>query len=356
MTVKQRITAAVHMQPVDRIPLEPKLNNSYSKHWGKTVSDWHREFESDRTDGVNAVFKEKRKKTGYEEIISGKEKIITFSTPYGDLRLIDQFDEESQSWHPVKFPISNKADVEKLTFWYEDADVEFDKDACDRAVQRYADIGDSAYVVSSVGISSLQYFVEHLAGIEEGHYLLADYPDTVKELFAAMHRNLLKKVKIQAEHSPADTLLLVENTSTTIVSPSQYESISYPQIREYCDASKAAGKDMMIHMCGHLKLLLPLLSTLSATSFESLTTPTVGDITLHDCRKACPDICLMGGTNAYVWLWPSEKIIEYIEQQLDLLPCHRGIVLSSGGAMPRDCPPETIKAVKQWLNNYPLRC
>jgi uroporphyrinogen-III decarboxylase len=333
----------------------PKLNPAYSNRWGRSVSEWHKEFGTDPTEGINVVFKETRKKTGHEVITKGKDITIVYRTPYGEMQLVEKFDEASQSPHPVKHPVQTKEDIRMMTYWYEDAGVEFDKDAHERASARCAKTGETAYMISTVGKSPLQNFVEYLAGVEQAHYLLADYPDEVNELFAAMHKNLLQKVEIDAEHNPADTLNLSENTSTTLISPSQYETISYPQMREYCDTAKAAGKDLMIHMCGHLKLLLPLLAGLSASSFEAFTSPTVGNTTLLDGRSACPDICLMGGTNAYVWLWPADKIIKYLQEQLDALPNHRGIVVSSAGVMPPSCAPETIKAVKQWLDTYPVR-
>ena len=229
------------------------------------------------------------------------------------------------------------------------------RDHCEKAVSRYAQIGGNAYVISNIGTSAIQQFVQHWAGVEQAHYLMADNPDEVNELFAAVHKGLVKKAKIEAEHSPADSLHLTENTSTTLTSPTQYEKLSYPHVKEYCEIAKRAGRDVMIHMCGHLKLLLPLLSTLAAASFEAFTSPTVGNTTLLDGRKACPDKCLVGGTNAYVWLWPAKKIIEYMEQQLEALPHHRGIFMSSAGVMPPLCAPETIRTVKQWLDGYKLR-
>jgi len=355
MTSKERITAAVKMQPVDRLPLWPKLDGSYPGHWGKTNAEWHRELGTDIVGGCGQVCREVRKKTERDVNKSGSEMTTIYKTPLGELKMIDHFDEASQSWHPVVFPVKTKEDIKTMTVWYADAEVVFDKEALEQAKSRYAEIGDSAYVIGSIGTSAMQWFIQHLAGVENAHYFLADYPDEVKELFAAMHKILVARAKLEAEHSPADTLHLTENTSTTLTSPSQYETLGYPHVKEYCDIAKAAGRDMMIHMCGHLKIILPLLNTLKASSFEAFTSPTVGNTTFFDGRKACPDKCLIGGPNAYVWLWPAKKIIEYLEQQLDALPHHRGIFPSSAGVMPPLCAPETIRTVKQWLNGYRIR-
>ena len=206
-----------------------------------------------------------------------------------------------------------------------------------------------------MGESGLMTFVEWYAGVEEAHYLLADYPDEVEELFDVMHQNFLKRFEVSIEHSPADTLHLLENTSTTLISPGQYEEYCYPQIVQYGNMAHQGGQKLMLHMCGHLKAILPLLGNLPADAFEAFTTPTIGNATLAEGRAACPDKCLVGGTNALVWLESAEDIIKYIEEGLESLPHHRGIFMSSGGEMPRDCAPETIQKVKAWLDTYPLR-
>jgi len=108
-------------------------------------------------------------------------------------------------------------------------------------------------------------------------------------------------------------------------------------------------------MCGHLKHLLPDLATLNVAGFEAFTTPTLGNTRFIDGREACPDKCLVGGTNAMLWTRPVDEIIADIECELDDLPHHRGIVVSSAGVMPPACEPHTVKDVFEWVQRYPLR-
>ena len=108
-------------------------------------------------------------------------------------------------------------------------------------------------------------------------------------------------------------------------------------------------------MCGHLKALLPDLAEVPAAAFESFTSPTVGNTALLDGRLGCPDKCLIGGTNAYLWIRPASEIIQQLEHDLNALPHHRGIVVTSAGQMPRACTPETMKQVRDYVSNYPAR-
>ena len=108
-------------------------------------------------------------------------------------------------------------------------------------------------------------------------------------------------------------------------------------------------------MCGHLKDLLPDLSKLTADAFEAFTSPKLGNTTFLDGRNACPDKCLIGGTNAVLWTQTTEEIIDQIGADLDALPHHRGLVVTSAGVMPPLCKPETIKSVCDWVKEYKLR-
>jgi hypothetical protein len=108
-------------------------------------------------------------------------------------------------------------------------------------------------------------------------------------------------------------------------------------------------------MCGHLKALLPDLETLPVAGFEAFTSPAVGNTTLADGRVACPGKCLIGGTNAALWLRPAKQIIAALERDLDALPHHRGLLPSSAGMMPPAAAPEAVRQVAEWIHRYPAR-
>ena len=108
-------------------------------------------------------------------------------------------------------------------------------------------------------------------------------------------------------------------------------------------------------MCGYLKDLLPQIAKIPAVAYEAFTSPPLANTTLLDGRSACPNVCLIGGTCAPLWLKPAEEIIETLQHDLDELPHHRGIVVTSAGVMPPAATPETIKAVADWVKAYPAR-
>lgn len=112
---------------------------------------------------------------------------------------------------------------------------------------------------------------------------------------------------------------------------------------------------MVLHMCGTLKGMLPMLAELPVQAFEAFTSPPVGDTTYLDGRSICKDTCLIGGTNAALWIRPVPDIIAEMKRHLDELPHHRGIVVTSAGVMPSAATPEIIKEVCDWVKEYPVR-
>lgn len=360
LTPRARWLAALRHRPVDRLPFWPKLNDAYQRAQAapfnaKSVAELHAYIGSDPHVWTGGILSTRRTKTETVTESDGAARRTRFRTPVGDLERIERFDERSRSWHPVRFPVRNRQEIRILTAFYEDAVPELDKAALEKVRASVAELGEGALTAASIGESPLMEFVEWLAGVENAHLLLADEAEDVEALFDAMHRVLLRRTELMAAHCPTDVLYLVENTSTTLISPTQYRTFNLPHLRAYSELTRAAGRLLVFHMCGHLKKLLPDLAKLPVDAFEAFTSPTVGNTTLLDGRTGCPDKTLIGGTNATLWLEPADTIAARIERDLDELPHHRGIVITSAGVMPPFCTPQTIRAVCDRVKAYPAR-
>jgi uroporphyrinogen-III decarboxylase len=369
MTAKERWLAAIQLQPVDRLPFWPKLDGAYPgaqapPFCDMKVDEIHDWIGSDKHIGISGCIKEIRRNTSVEIRTDNGIQRTFFHTQLGSAEMVKKSPllkgvrglyVTSQSWHPIEFPVKNIDDVKLMTEWYSDCQIELNKDGLDQARAQAKSIGSDAVTCNGIGESPLMHWVEWLAGIENAHYLLADYPQEVEKLFEVIHQSLLRKTEILTENSPCDIFYLVENTSTTLISPEQYRKYCFRHIQEYGKIARSAGRLLLLHMCGHLKALLPDLSKLPVDGFEAFTSPTLGNTSLLDGRTACPDKCLIGGTNAMLWTRTTEEIISKIEVDLDVLPHHRGLVVTSAGVMPPMCKPETIKSVCGWVKEYEAR-
>ena len=358
LSSRERWLLALRLQPLDRLPFWAKLNGSYARAQAApfaqmALPDLHEWMGSEPQGGVGACLRERRTCTDSRTTDGGGVRLIEYLTPHGTLRGAFQFDHGSQSWHPREFPIGSLQDLKIMTAWFDDLQVEPDSGALEAA--RAVSARSEACLAATIGTSPMMDYLQHLAGIERGQYLLADHPAEVRELFEAMHRVLLRKAALVCETSPADLIYMGENTSTTLLSPAQFREYCLPHLREYAAMAAAHDRLMALHMCGTLKALLPDLDTLPVAAFEAFTSPTVGNTTLFDGRAACPGKCLIGGTNAALWTQPASAVIAQLERDLAVLPHHRGLILSSAGVMPPRATPETIRAVVEWIRGFPPR-
>lgn len=358
MTSKERWLAAIQLQLVDRLPFWPKLDGAYPRaqappFCNMTVDSIHDWIGSDKHVGVPGCIREVRKNSSAEIHRNDGIQTTFFHTRFGDTRLVKKFDPVSQSWHPIEFPVKELEDVKRMTEWFSDCKIELDPVRLDQAEARVKTIGSDAITCNGIGESPLMYWVEWLAGVVNAHYLLSDHPGEVEELFEAIHRSLLRKTEISTENSPCDIFYFVENTSTTLISPGQYRKYCYRHIREYGQIAQSNDRLILLHMCGFLKDLLPELAQLPVAGFEAFTSLPLANTSLLDGRIACPDKCLVGGTNAVLWTKSADEIIAQIEADLDALPHHRGLVITSAGVMPPLCKPETIRKVCDWVKKYP---
>ena len=354
MTSRERWLAALAGDEVDRIPFWPKIDTAYPRHQApeframtnRELQEW---LGSDLHEGGPDGIREVRTHTSVETSKQNGHHVTTYATPNRTLTCVQGFDEASWSYHPIEFPVKTPEDIATLTEVFADLQVEPDHEQLAKATTIQKEFGERGVCATGIGISPLMDWLQHLAGVQNGTYLLYDHPDLVEGLFSEMHRVLLRRAGIIAEHHPFPVVYSVENTSTTLISPDMFRRHCMPVLTEYGDIVTGAGKTHMLHMCGKLGDLLDDIGSLPAQANEAFTSAPVGDTSLLDGRTHMPDRCLVGGTNATLWLEPANRIIETIERDLSALPHQRGIVLTSGGVMPPACKPETIRAVRDWV-------
>ncbi len=362
MTHKERWLSSIKHQQVDRLVFWPKIfNNAYVANQKApfnqmTIPELHEWIGSDIQVSLPGYIKTVHKNSTHEVKDEGGVKRVIYSTKYGSIEGQLKYDIASQSWHPIKMAIQNVEDVKIMMEWFLDCEVELDKRKLQEASLFAQRMGERVLIADSIGESPLMEYIEWLAGVENGNYLMYDYSEEVEGLFDAMHQLLKKKAKISAEYSPADVLYFTENTSTTLISVSQFRKYCFRHIEDYARIVKGSKRILCLHMCGYLKDLLPDMNKLEVDAFEAFTSPSLGNTTLKDGRTICPDKCFIGGTNAVLWTKKTDEIIEQLEMDLNELPHHKGIIVSSAGVMPPLCPPETIKEVCEWVKSYKVKC
>jgi hypothetical protein len=361
MTSRERLLAAYRGQEVDRLPYWAKVTNrTWRSSQPEPVQNWSNDELLDyiRADGLFGVphgVALSRPRVKVERQREGNAETRVTHTPDGTLTERWSMDPYTSSWHPIEFPVKTRADIDRFRWVYADVVCEARPEAVEQSTARCRDIGDRGVTFCGWGTSPLMHLVEHVIGPVNVHLMLRDYPAEMDELIALMHAANLEVVRAVARHTPTDLVCSVENTSTTLISPTQFGHYSYPHLCDYGRAIEAAGKMHELHMCGHTNVLLDTIDSIPATSIEAYTSPTLGNTRLVDGRTRAPSKTLVGGTNVNVWLWPLDRVQTYIVDELAACPDNRRTVLTTAGVAPPGCPAKKFRAVGEWLRTVPIR-
>ncbi len=361
MTSRQRLLAAYAGQEVDRLPYWAKVTNAtWRTSQPQQVRAWSDlelldYIHADGLFGCPAVVCVSQPHVTTETRTQDNVRRTVTHTPDGDMVERWALDPYTNSWHPVEFPVKTLDDIRRCRWLYQDVRLDVDPQKVDKGRTLARQIGQRGVLIGYWGTSPLMHLVEHASGPIETHLMLADHPTEMDELISLMHRHNLRLVQLFAEHTPADFVVSVENTSTTLTSPAQFERYCYRHLCDYGRLIASAGKQHELHMCGHTKVLLPRIDTIPAASIEAFTSPTLGNTRLVDGRTLAPGKTLIGGTNVMVWLWPLHRIQQYIQEELAACPDHRRIILTTAGVAAPGCPAETFRAIGEWIRTLPVR-
>ena len=292
---------------------------------------------------------------GYSEVKQENLFIKTYNTPQGDIKNILRYDSITDSYHPEIMAIKNRNDIISMTAFFQDLRPKINEDKLEKARILAKEFGERGLVADTIGESPMMDFLEWYAGIENGQYLLADYPEEIEGLFNAMHNFLIECTRLKCQHSHADVLYFIENTSTTIISPAQFIEFCKKPLSIYAEICKSFGRRLLFHMCGHLKEILQELRDIPFLAIEALSSPPIGNTTFLDACTALPGKSFIGGTNCLTWLQSPSEIIFELDGYLTELENWRHIIIGTGGIIPPACSPETLTEVANYLYSLPMK-
>ena len=232
----------------------------------------------------------------------GPTEVETVTEPAGTHRTIvtSRWGTLESAWrdgHPVKHPIANLADLNVgLNIWRETYVEELPgpkpEDSARRAVSA---VGDDGLFMLTLEPSPVQQLIEMDIGLENFYYLLHDHPRELQALLDAMHAARRREYQLIAARMPVDVVCPVENTSSTLTSPEIYQRYCLPQITDLVDIMHAHGKKVILHMCGLLRHLLPVIKRTGADGINAATPPTVGDTPFEHILDVMGDDCVLLG-------------------------------------------------------------
>jgi len=327
MTGRERISAAMRGDEVDRFPVWLKMANSTWRAGQPEPYAGMEPVELQRAAGCDAMMWAGLGASGEAPHVkrtvteTGGVRRTAYETPDGELVGEERFDPGTQSWHPTEYMVGTSEDLRRLRWVHTDTSYSVDRDAASRARARQDELAaDDVYTHSGAGPGPLMNMIQHIAGPVQCIYLMADEPELFGEVLEVMHADRMRCLAATLPHEAADTFWLTENTSTTLISPGIFREFCMPHLRDYGQACWEHGIIPVHHMCGTLNALLEDIDTLPAAANEAYTTRPLGDVSLAEGRRRMPSKCLIGGTNATLWLEPAAKIVETVAADLAECP------------------------------------
>jgi uroporphyrinogen-III decarboxylase len=274
-----------------------------------------------------------------------------YETPVGEVRETYET-RESSPWmaFPVEYKIKAHEDLNVYRYIVEAQEYQ---PTYDEFIRISGEIGDDGIATTPSPISPFQMLLEVELGVEQFHYFLIDYPNELEALMRVMHAKNLEACEIIAE-SPAEVVILYENTSTSYMSPPMFAQYILEHLNEYADLYHKAGKLVLIHACGKLKDIVDELGLGHYDGICDIAPPPTGDLDLVEAKEAWgARKVVMGGIDAtaFVSLSP-EEMKKHVHHILQRISSHRGVILGSGDAVPAGTPLETLRAVTEAVEEF----
>lgn len=353
MTGRERLRAAYRGQRVDRMPWAPIIDGTTMRDFPSPIRErgpfrFIADLGGDVLCRGGAPYRTVTEDVETAQGTVGNRRWVEHRTPVGTLREVLQQTASGQ-WHHVEWPIKSPEDLPTRRFVCEHTRHEPDASAYDRLL---AEIGDLGIVAPHVPATPVQELLQVGMGVEGFLLALYDHRAAVEDLMARMHALNLQSYKIVAA-SEVEVAILCENTSTRMISPALYERYSLGHVRDFVDVMHRHGKVAVVHMCGHIRALLPLIARTGLDGIDALTPPPTGDTTPSEAWEAIGRHLVVHAVwDPTLWLTCREEDLE--QNLLAALEGVRGerYVLCTGADGLAGIPVERFEAVARLIRQH----
>ncbi|MBI2441238.1 MAG: hypothetical protein HYV35_07705 [Lentisphaerae bacterium] len=265
-----------------------------------------------------------------------------WKTPKGKLTGI------TRQGHPVKYPVDSIFAVRLYREMWEGVTFA-QRPEQENLVAIERELGDDGVVTRFWGPSAVPRLLEEDMGAQNFYLLYHDHPEEMDGLIRGMHARELPAFEIIA-NGPWTSATLCENTSTFYISPEIYAKYNMPHQRDFVETMHRAGKPAILHMCGHVKALLPLIKETGCDGLHALTPPPTGDTPWEAALDVLgEDLSIISALPAGLWLTGDCQAIEPLLDRL-ITPRLRAANFVLGAfADGIAVPLERFETIKRWI-------
>ncbi|MGB2615009.1 MAG: uroporphyrinogen decarboxylase family protein [Phycisphaerae bacterium] len=250
---------------------------TFSRYLGLDIADW-----------FGPPLRSRQQKVHIESARDGDAQITLWNTPRGQLRQVERYSPGTNLWHTAEHMIKTVADLPLLAEVFDDAVPELAPQAHEIVRRRKDLIGQDGILMFPLSGTPLGQMVRVHAGVETLAYLWADGRKELHELFRVMEDNHLRCLRAASELD-GDVIVIVDDTSTTTLSPAMFEECCLGYTDRMAASAHAEGKFYFHHSCGHIRDLLGLYRCTKMDAVHAFTIPPIGNVTIGQGRR------LLGG-------------------------------------------------------------
>jgi len=193
--------------------------------------------------------------------------------------------------------------------------------------------------------------MEFFMGAERFLYSLTDFKYETEDLLDVMKEKYKECYKFYS-NLPCKAIISIEDAGAILYSPQMFDHYIKPVLCTYRDIVKGSGKIYIIHSCGHLKDIIPMLKEIEPDCLESVSPPPIGSIEIDEIQKRLSDVCIMGGIPAHVFKYSITDFKTYVKSLILKVKKKGNFILSSGDSTPADARIENLEVIPDLINKY----
>jgi hypothetical protein len=351
MTPRERALAVIHgTGKPDRLPWLPELNDGFIRNVveaeGPTPADMDGQTFTNQRIGADQLARAIAVKETFRRVeveLRKDDGLTIWHTPKGDLM-------EQMVQDPIAktgYRVRHKLDGEKAFEAYHAVldDLKYEADY-DRASKVLTKVGETGLPTIDAPATPLQHILMWDLTVEDALMAMYDRTDEMVALMRHMHAKNLEYYHIACK-GPGEVVRPMEDTSSMLTGPAMYAEHCAAYLSEYGRIVREHGKKFIVHMCGHLKDMLPIIKGIELDGIEAATPGPTGNVEPDDIRRVLGDVIIMGGVDPtrYATQGPAE-MVKTLRERLSRIKGDRHFILGSE-EIPVAARLDTVKAVGQ---------
>ena len=340
MTPRERLLASIYGKPVDYIPFSPFLAYYFDflpeQIRAKGELSYLQKMGADPLlRGGICAYEIRSHSCSLTQTVQGNKRYETIHTPKGDLFSEYTYVKQANTWFLTKHPVSGTEQLAAAIAYFEDLEVVEKIKEANEQVDKLGENGLHLALLGTHMKSAYQYLLENFVGTEQLIYLTMDDPDALDELLFVMQKKNMETVSVTAKSNVLGCISW-EDSSTTNINPSLYETYIAPEISKWCTVLADAQKPYIQHACGHIKNLISPMAAQGVTAIESISPAPTGNVSIKEAFSVLPKhVSLIGGIDATQMLnATTEELLSYSQELIDAKGEH-GFILANSDS----CPP-----------------